>query len=196
MEDLEHYLAFIKEAERLKSVLRTAWSASGRRESTAEHTWRLALLAGILLREYPQLDGQKVLMMCLIHDMGELYEGDISASLNPDPEEKYQMEYDGVLKVFGLLPEVQREEMISLWKEYNDNSTPEAHLVKALDKAETIIQHNQGDNPPDFDYDFNLGYGAEYFMEDPLLLELRAMLDAETARRWKEASGQESSTTI
>ena len=57
---------------------------------------------------------------------------------------------------------------------------PEAHLVKALDKAETILQHNQGKNPPDFDYAFNLTYGASYFKGDPRLEELRSILDAET----------------
>ena len=53
--------------------------------------------------------------------------------------------------------------LLALWREYNANATPEARLVKALDKAETIIQHNQGRNPEDFDYRFNLGYGKEYF---------------------------------
>ena len=77
-------------------------------------------------------------------------------------------------------PEPKRSEFLSLWNEYNNCSTPEAHLVKALDKAETILQHNQGKNPPDFDYAFNLTYGASYFKGDPRLEELRSILDAET----------------
>lgn len=189
MENLDRYITFIREAEKLKSVIRTAWSSAGREESTAEHSWRMALLAGILLAEYPELDGQKVLMMALIHDMGELYGGDVSASLRPDPVEKYQMELEGVQKVFGLLPEKQRGELMALWQEYNDNSSREAHLVKAIDKAETIIQHNQGRNPPDFDYDFNLDYGTEYFKDDPLLQKLRLKLNADTGRRRQEVSG-------
>ena len=72
MENIASYISFIQEAEKLKSILRTAWSSSGRGESTAEHSWRLALLAGVVLTEYPGLDGRKVLMMCLIHDMGEM----------------------------------------------------------------------------------------------------------------------------
>lgn len=76
--------------------------------------------------------------------------------------------------------EPKRSEFLSLWNEYNNCSTPEAHLVKALDKAETILQHNQGKNPPDFDYAFNLTYGASYFKGDPRLEELRSILDAET----------------
>lgn len=186
MENIARYISFIQEAEKLKSILRTAWSSSGREESTAEHSWRLALLAGIVLKEYPQLDGQKVLMMCLIHDMGEIYDGDISAALLPDAGEKFQMEFDAVQQVFGLLPEEQRDEMMALWQEYNDDSSPEAHLVKALDKAETIIQHNQGLNPPEFDYDFNLEYGTAYFKNDPFLQKMRNILDEDTSKRWQE----------
>lgn len=186
MEDIMKYIAFIQETEKLKSVIRTAWSSSGREESTAEHSWRLTLLAGVVLREYPELNARNVLMMCLIHDLGEIYGGDISAALLPDADDKFQMEYDAVQQVFGLLGEEQREEMLALWQEYNDDSTPEAHLVKALDKAETIIQHNQGKNPPGFDYDFNLEYGASYFKDDPFLSKLRETLDEDTTKRWQE----------
>lgn len=183
---IEQYVRFIQEAENLKSVLRTAWSASGREESTAEHSWRMSLLASIFLSEYPQLDGKKVLLMCLVHDMGELYGGDISAVLRPDPREKYEEEYAAVQKVFGLLPKEQGDQLLALWSEYNENKTPEAHLVKALDKAETIIQHNQGRNPENFDYEFNLEYGAAYFEGDACLMELRAILDKDTNVRVRE----------
>lgn len=180
MNKIGQYIRFIQEAERLKTVVRTAWTAEGRQESTAEHTWRLSLLAAILLEEYPQLDGQKVLNMCLIHDIGELYGGDVSAALRPDPAEKYEEEQDAAWRVFGLLPEPQRTKFFNLWEEYNQNATKEAHLVKALDKAETIIQHNQGQNPEDFDYGFNLEYGTAYFQQDSLLEELRRQIDEET----------------
>lgn len=73
-----------------------------------------------------------------------------------------------------------------MWKEYNEESTPEAKLIKALDKAETIIQHNQGKNPPDFDYEFNLEYGKKYFQEDEKLLRLREKIDEDTENRMKE----------
>ena len=181
MRDIERYIAFIKEAEGLKSVLRTSWTASGRRESTAEHTWRLMLLTVLLLKKFPDLDARAALLTALVHDMGELYEGDISAALLPDENAKLSMERDAISKVFGLLPEDDRALFTKLWEEYNAASTPEARLVKALDKAETIIQHNQGKNPPGFDYAFNLSYGKEYFRDYPLLAELRAALDADTA---------------
>ena len=71
MEKLERYLQFMREAERLKNVLRSARTSTGRHESTAEHTWRLALLALVLADEKPELDLPRVLAMCLVHDLGE-----------------------------------------------------------------------------------------------------------------------------
>ncbi|MDF2905155.1 MAG: hypothetical protein K0R34_476 [Herbinix sp.] len=181
--ELEKYIAFIEETEKLKSVVRTAWTSKGRRESTAEHSWRLALLASVMQEYYPELDLSKIIIMSLIHDIGEIYEGDISAALYPDKEDKYAIERKAAEAVFTLLPEPMAAKMMEIWLEYNDNTTPEAKLVKALDKAETILQHNQGDNPVDFDYQFNLGYGTEYFKDNELLELLRLMIDEKTRQR-------------
>lgn len=185
MDRLEKQIAFIKEAEGLKSVVREAWTSEGRRESTAEHSWRLALLSGLLAPSFG-IDAGKVMMMCLVHDLGELYMGDISAASNPDEDEKHAAEERDVEHVLSLLPEDQRDGLFTLWREYNDNTSREAGFVKALDKAETILQHNQGKNPPDFDYDFNLDYGKQYFTGSPLLVQLRKLLDAETAAHVRE----------
>lgn len=180
MDSLKNYIQFIKEAEQLKNVRRTAWTSEGKQESTAEHSWRLALLAMAVLEEYPQLNSLKVIKMALLHDSGEIREGDISAALRPDPGEKYLAEERGASELFSLLPPHMEKEYMELWKEYNEAVSKESRLVKALDKAETILQHNQGCNPPDFDYGFNLEYGQEYFCEDPLLAEFRQILDADT----------------
>lgn len=183
MDDLIAYIHFIQEVEGLKCMTRTAWTSTGRRESTAEHSWRLALLAGLLLPAYPGLDARRVLMLCLAHDLGEVYEGDISAALRPDQEEKERQERAAVKRAAASLPEKAGLELCKLWEEYNACETPEARLVKALDKAETILQHNQGANPPEFDYAFNLEYGKKYFEYDPLLRNLRALLDEQTRER-------------
>lgn len=186
MKELEKRLAFIQEAEGLKSVARTAMTAAGQQDSTAEHSWRLALLGWAMADLYPALDRARVLELCLIHDLGERYCGDSCASDLPDQAVKYGQEREGLLRLAGLLPAGKGEELIGLWEEYNEASTPEARLVKALDKAETILQHNQGRNPPDFDYDFNLEYGSGYFRGDPILEELRDFLDAGTRGRMEE----------
>ncbi|MNW11326.1 hypothetical protein D3C71_2087530 [compost metagenome] len=73
-----------------------------------------------------------------------------------------------------------RDKFIELWQEYNECQTKEARLVKAIDKMETIIQHNQGHNPADFDYNFNLEYGKKLSLYEPVLQSLREMIDGET----------------
>lgn len=188
MNQLESYLNFIKTIEGIKSVTRTAWTESGRHESTAEHSWRLAMLALVLKDEFPELDSYKVLTMCLIHDMGELYTGDIPAIENPCAEDKESREHEDVSKIFGTLPEKTGTKLLELWEEYSEAATPEARLVKALDKAETILQHNQGKNPPDFDYGFNLSYGKKYFEDDSRLNVLREVLDKETKELFTQNS--------
>lgn len=189
LENLDRYLAFINEAELLKSVVRDAWTSSGRHESTAEHSWRLALFAGLMLEEVHDLDREKVFIMCLIHDLGEIYEGDISAVLMPDPAVKYETEYQAVSKLFGLLPPKTGDKFMALWQEYEAAETKEALFVKTLDKAETILQHNRGKNPPDFSYEFNLEYGKEYFEKSLLFQELRKRLDEGTRRSIEESRG-------
>ena len=104
MNDLNMYIQFIQEAELLKGVLRTAWQSSGRQESTAEHSWRLALLASVMIEEFPELNSNRVLIMCLIHDLGEIYEGDISAILCPDATQKYEEEYHAVHNIAEISP--------------------------------------------------------------------------------------------
>ena len=179
MDTLEKQIAFIRQAERLKSVTREAWTSDGRRESTAEHSWRLALLVGLLAPSF-HVDVEKALMMCLVHDLGELYIGDISAATRPDETQKHMDEERDVRRVLSLLPDGQRDDLLALWQEYNGNATEEARLVKALDKAETILQHG-----------FNLEYGKSYFSFHPLLKELRSILDAQTAARIREGESPE-----
>lgn len=182
MEKLERYLRFIREAERLKNVLRSAHTSAGRHESTAEHTWRLALLAAVLTGERPGLDMQRVLLMCLVHDLGEAYDGDIPAVVQTTDGAKEASELAAMDKLTHLLPPAAGTAIRKIWEEYEACKTPEARWGKALDKAETIIQHNQGANPADFDYGFNLTYGADYFRDDDLLRDLRRLLDDETRR--------------
>jgi putative hydrolases of HD superfamily len=181
--EIKKLISFMEETEKLKSVVRTAWTNSGRRESTAEHSWRLALFAGIMFDYFPELDLSKILIMSLIHDIGEIYEGDISAALYPDKEAKYDTEHQAAQSVFAILPKPQADRLMDIWLEYNNNATPEAKLVKALDKAETIIQHNQGSNPSDFNYQFNLEYGREYFENGEILEMLRSVIDDKTKQK-------------
>lgn len=191
MSAAESWLSFIKEVENLKNIRRSAWTSDGSQETTAAHSWRLALMAGLLSEEdaYEGLNSRRVLMMALVHDLGELYDGDISAVLRPDPGKKYETEKAAVCRAVSMLEKKRQEEILELWEEYERGETAEARFVKALDKAETIIQHNQGQNPPDFDYEFNLEYGKPYFQEEGLLWELRERIDGETREKCRRERG-------
>ena len=161
MEKLERYLRFIREAERLKDVLRTAHTSTGRHESTAEHSWRLALLAAVLTGERPRLDMQRVLLMCLVHDLGEAYDGDIPAVAQMADGTKEAAELAAMDKLTRMLPPAAGTAIRKIWEEY---------------------EACQGANPADFDYAFNLTYGSGYFRDDDLLRDLRRLLDDETRR--------------
>jgi putative hydrolases of HD superfamily len=180
--DIAGVVGFLRAAEQLKNVTRTSWTSTGQQESVAEHTWRLSLMAVALERELPGIDIARLLKMCVIHDLGEAIRGDISATQQP-PEGKADQERRDLLELLGPLPAATREDIVQLWDEYEAGGTPEARIAKALDKLETIMQHNQGLNPPTFDYRFNLEYGQRYTVDHPVIMEIRRMLDEETLMR-------------
>ena len=180
MNKINQTIEFIKEIEGLKSVTRTAWTKNGRRESTAEHSWRLAMLLMVLEEDFKDVDINKAIKMSLVHDLGELYDGDISAKLQSSDNNKSQIEERAMRRMLTTLPESLGEKIYDLWKEYNECSTKEAKLVKAMDKLETIVQHNQGKNPDDFDYEFNLQYGSQYFEDNGKLKLMRNIIDEDT----------------
>jgi putative hydrolase of HD superfamily len=180
-------LDFLRRAEQLKNTLRSGYTSDGRRESAAEHTWRLCLMAVALEPYFPAVDFARLLKMCIVHDLGEAVHGDIPAPLQDQAADKSGQERADLLQLLAPLPDAQRETMLELWDEYEAAKTPEARLAKALDKLETILQHTQGKNPADFDYRFNLGYGRQYTGHDPIIIQLRRVLDEETARRARDA---------
>lgn len=176
-------LDFLREAERLKDVLRSGRTSQGRPESTAEHSWRLCLMALAFADALPGADPLKVLRMCVVHDLGEALHGDIPAIEQAAHPDRHAHERRDLLALTAGLDAALRDEIVALWDEYEQAASPEAQAVKALDKLETILQHNQGDNPPDFDYAFNLGYGRRYTSAGPLFSTIRAIVDADTQSR-------------
>jgi len=186
-------LDFLRAAETLKTVTRSGYTSAGLPESVAEHTWRLSLMALLLAPEFPDVDFARLVKMCLVHDLGEAVEGDI-----PAPEQARRLaagaggkaadERRDLLSLLQPLPARSRAEITALWDEYEAAQSPEAKLAKALDKLETILQHTQGRNPPDFDYRFNLGYGREHTASPPLIAALREVLDRATEDRARESA--------
>jgi putative hydrolase of HD superfamily len=181
--DIQKRLDFIREAERLKDVVRNSYTSQGRRESTAEHTWRLCLMAMVFQDELGDLDFLKVLKICLLHDLGEAIGGDIPATAQGSVPDKGRRERVDLLQLMEALPAALREEFLGLWDEYENASSPEGRAAKALDKIETILQHNQGRNAPDFDYAFNLTYGRKYTDGRDLFRQIRDAVDEETRKR-------------
>jgi putative hydrolases of HD superfamily len=190
--DVNALLDFLRATERLKTVTRSAYTSAGERESVAEHTWRVALMALLVAPEFPDIDFARLIKICLVHDLGEAIGGDI-----PAPEQarrraageasgKGDAERRDLLTLVAPLPGELRAEIVALWDEYEAAASPEAKLAKGLDKLETILQHTQGANPPDFDYRFNLSYGREHTADPPLVAALRELLDEATELRARQ----------
>jgi putative hydrolase of HD superfamily len=187
-DELDGVLAFLRAAERLKTVTRSGWTSTGKAESVAEHTWRLCLMAMVLYGRAEDIDLARLLKMCVIHDLGEAIGGDVPAPAQVAGSPKAGQERADLLSLVEPLPGAGQREILELWDEYEAASSPEAKLAKGLDKLETILQHTQGRNPDDFDYAFNLDYGQRYTAADPVLAALRSRLDEVTAQRARDAS--------
>ncbi|WP_424929104.1 HD domain-containing protein [Amaricoccus tamworthensis] len=181
-EDVRSFLAFFERAGKLKDTLRSARTAQGKRESTAEHTWRLCLVALTLKNRFPPgVDFGRLLEILIIHDIGESVTGDIPATeqvCDKTADERIAME-----EILGGLPNETASQLLDIWEEYSAVRTPEAQLAKALDRLETVMQHIEGENEPGFDYAFNLTYGHEHTDSNPLVAALREVVDEETRRR-------------
>lgn len=184
--DLHGTLEFLRAAEALKHTTRVAWTSTGEQENVASHTWRLCLMALVFAPRFPGIDVGKLLRICIVHDLGEAIGGDISAKLQVNMPNKAEQERRDLLQLCEPLPAHTRDEIVALWDEYEQAASHEARIAKGLDKLETILQHNQGAMPDDFDFRFNLEYGAKYTTDDPILRTIRAVLDEETERRAQE----------
>lgn len=180
MVDLPSIVTFLQRAERLKATRRSGWTSTGEPETVAAHTWRLCLMAMVLSDQFPEVNVDRVIRMLVIHDLGEALHGDIPAPQQAITGGKAADERRDLLELVSPLPEETGEMIVQLWDEYEACKTLEARLAKGLDKLETIMQHNQGLNPADFDYGFNLEYGRRFTSDDPRLAALRALLDQDT----------------
>lgn len=157
----EQLIEFLGILEKLKCNTRHNWTTNGRQESVAEHSWRLAVLAMLMEDDFPELDMNKVIRMCLIHDWGEAVTGDIPAFIKTEADE--EKEADAIETLLKNLPETISSGYLTMFKEMLDLSSDEAILVKALDKTETLIQHNEAGSGTwlPLEYDLNLTYGNE-----------------------------------
>ena len=168
-------LSFLSVAERLKCNTRHCDTTSGRRESVAEHCWRLALLAWLVRDEFPAIDINRVILMCLTHDLGEAITGDIPTFEKTKADE--QTEGQAVRTLFASLPAPTGAELTAIFDEIDAQQTDEARLFRALDKFEAVIQHNESDIASwlPLEYDLQLAYGER---EADAFAYTRALKDA------------------
>ena len=181
----QELLEILSVAEKLKCSTRHCYTSNGRHESVAEHSWRLALMAMLLSgeEEFQAVDMNKVIRMCLIHDLGEAFTGDIPAFLKKN--EDAQAEDQLLEQWVDGFPEVQKQEFQELLKEMGAQETREARIYKALDKLEAIIQHNESDIATwlPLEYDLQFTYGKENMQCSEYLTELRKVIDQWTREK-------------
>ena len=144
---LKRQLAFILEIDNEKNVFRqTHLSGGGRAENDAEHAWHMAIMAW-LLKDYANepVDVAKVMMMCLIHDIVEIDAGDTYA-YDPEGLKTQQAREDAAKeRIFSLLPDDQRAELIALFDEFEQWSSPEARFAHSLDNLQPLMLNNSND---------------------------------------------------
>ena len=178
-------LDILSVAERLKCSTRHCYTTSGRRESVAEHSWRIALMAMLLSgeKEFQDADMDKVIRMCLIHDLGEAFTGDVPTFEKTETdEEKEEVLYAEWVESF---PKVQKLEFQSLLAEMAEQRTVEAKIYKALDKLEAVIQHDESDISTwiPLEYELQLSYGKEQVQFSPYLREFKKAVDEWTREK-------------
>lgn len=185
--EIRQLIDFMGVLENLKCNTRHSWTSSGRQESVAEHSWRLAMMAYLLKDEFKDMDMDKIIKMCLVHDWGEAVTGDIPCFDKKDEDEK--IEDQAIDMMLSILPGHISQELDELFTEMKNLSTPEARLVKALDKMEVVLQHNEADISTwlPLEYDLNVHHGEKEVAEFPYLIKLKKVLNDDSRYKIRES---------
>lgn len=141
---LEKQMEFALEIDKVKNIFRqTHLSGNGRNENDAEHSWHMAIMA-YLLREYAneEVDIAKVMLMCLIHDLVEIDAGDTYAYDTENLKTQKTREDAAKERIFSILPEDQKTELIALFDEFEAYETPEAKFAHVMDNLQPIMLNN------------------------------------------------------
>jgi putative hydrolase of HD superfamily len=183
---IRQLIEFLGIMEKLKCNTRHVWNADGRQESVADHCWRLSIMALLVADEFPDIDLEKVVKMCLIHDFGEALTGDIPSFYKTKQDE--ENESLAVTDLLKHLPESVSNEFSGLFSEMAELTTDESKLFKALDRMEAIISHNESplDTWLELEYTENLIYGIENVAHSDYLREFRETLKNDSLRKIEE----------
>lgn len=184
--DTRKLLDIMSVAERLKDVTRHCYTKNGRHESVAEHCWMMSLMAFFLSDEFPEADMNKVIKMCIIHDMGEAFTGDIPTFDKTADNEK--TEEDFLYSWVDSLPENYKSEMKALYSEMSELRTVESKIYKAIDGLEAVIQHNISDLSTwiPIEYELNKVYANDKVAFSDYLTKLRDEIRKDTLKKLGE----------
>ena len=151
---LEQQLAFLTEADKLKSTLRATQLCDGsRRENSGEHSWHIALYAMILSEHSNRkINTARVINMLLIHDLVEIDAGDVPIHASYDEAKQHAIETAAANRIFGLLPDDQRNELLSLWHEFEAAESDDAIFAKSIDRVQPVVANleTNGGSWPDY----------------------------------------------
>lgn len=181
--EAEKFLETIHLAEKLKNTIRHCTTSEGRPESVAEHSWRISLMAMLCEDEFPGVDMNKVIKMCLIHDLGECFTGDIPVFAKTAGDEDREREL--LFAWVDSLPEPYRTEFSELYSEMDARQTAEAKIYKAMDSLEAVIQHNESpiSTWEDHEYELQRTYAYDRVAFSAWLTELRSVIRSETEEK-------------
>lgn len=183
------FLNILSRAAILKTTPRHCYTQDNRRESVADHSWRTALMAMLLSGEpeFEDIDMDRVIRMCLIHDLGEAFTGDIPTFEKTASDARKEDVLFG--NWVASFPAAQRDEWQKLLNEMNKMETREAKTYKALDKLEAVVSHNESDISTwlPLEYDLQLTYGKENVQFSKYLTALSRCIDEWTKNKIKDS---------
>lgn len=167
-------------AVKLKDTTRHCYTEKGRHESVAEHTWMMTMIAFFIMEEFPQVDMNKVIQMCIIHDLGECFTGDIPTFIKNRQDDNIEQEL--LNKWVDSLPNNVSKKMRDLYREMEEQESIEAKIYKAIDSQEALIQHNFSDLSTwtEHEKSFNLIYADDRVQFSDYMKKLREEIRKDT----------------
>ncbi|MFA6097775.1 MAG: HD domain-containing protein [Candidatus Paceibacterota bacterium] len=184
---------FLDKIENLKSTLRYVSLKSGRKESSAEHSWRLSLMAFLAAEELKlDIDTDRAVKIALVHDIAESITGDIDAIKIKNgeitKESKNKLEARAMENLRNLAPKKTGSHVYGLWEEYESGKTKEAKYIKALDKLETLLQLSETGHKIYDDPEFMVHYADKAISNFPELKNMLIEIKKNLKREFKKGN--------
>ncbi|MCJ0918810.1 HD domain-containing protein [Mammaliicoccus sciuri] len=176
MKYLKKQVEFIEEIEKLKTITRFNRTLDGRFENSAEHSWQVALTSIILKDYYPhKIDIEKVLLMLLIHDLGEIYAGDTWVFDDLKKSSAHEKESQSIDKSLSILPIDQFSFLKESWIEFETGNSAEARYARVIDALVPLINHlivsEKGYNPDN--------------ISSKIVMEKKRFIEQESSELWE-----------